>query len=562
MYPQVTIRADELMAPTLVATRRRSTVEAARRTLLASGARVLVVGSRRAVREEDLERLTGWGLGALDASDVAWIGLPLVRAEAAEPAVRRLLSGSVPLLLVTDRRRIVGAIDRARIHPLPAEIPLGGRLEPAAGGLAEARAWLFRIVGKVAESRGVTACLVGGGVRDLLLGRVAPDVDLAVEGDGIRFAERLADEVGGRLVRHTRFGTASIEDARSHGGVWLGRIDVASTRREEYRGPGHLPRVAPARIEEDLARRDFSINAMAVTLSAGRFGRLLDPHGGRADLERSRLEPLSPLSFVEDPTRVFRAARYCARLGARLGPRGRRALGVARRAARLTGGFPALSGERLRAELDLVAKEQRVWDAARRLLRWRALELWDPRYRVTSRSLGRIAGAERLARWAERAGVVLDVSELALAALLVDQDVSVRQRCLERLAFTGGPRTRLVAALTGARPTARALARVGLRPSAVAARLRAVSRTGVLAAWLVGGRRSRRRVEWYLAEGQAARPRLRGEDVVALGVPPGPQVGAVLGALRDDRLDGKLRSEADERAQVVARIRRRKGERG
>src|SRR5262249_34393683 len=150
---------------------------------------------------------------------------------------------------------------------------------------------------------------------------------------------------------HKAFGTASIEGGRGPGGAPLGRIDVASARTERYDTPGALPIVSPATIEHDLRRRDFSVNALAVALGPSSFGRLTDPLGGRLDLGKRRLRPLHPLSFVEDPTRIFRSARYSARLGFRLV--GLKTL----RLALAVGEYPALSGKRLRAEVDLMAAE-------------------------------------------------------------------------------------------------------------------------------------------------------------------------------------------------------------
>jgi len=148
--------------------------------------------------------------------------------------------------------------------------------------------------------------LVGGSVRDALLGLPSANLDLAVEGDGIELAKRL----GGELIRtHPQFGTAVIE---IDGLV----IDVATARTESYPAPGALPEVEPASIEDDLARRDFTINAMAVPLSGE--PALIDPHGGLADLEQGLLRVLHDRSFVDDPTRALRAARYAARLGLRL----------------------------------------------------------------------------------------------------------------------------------------------------------------------------------------------------------------------------------------------------
>jgi tRNA nucleotidyltransferase/poly(A) polymerase len=146
---------------------------------------------------------------------------------------------------------------------------------------------------------GERAYLVGGAVRDLLLGAEHPDLDLAVEGDAVELARRL----GAEPVAHERFSTATVD----LDGV---RVDLARTRAETYPHPGALPEVEPAPLERDLARRDFTVNAMALPLD-GR-GQLVDPHGGRVDLRAGLLRVLHPGSFADDPTRALRAARYAA----------------------------------------------------------------------------------------------------------------------------------------------------------------------------------------------------------------------------------------------------------
>src|SRR5262249_60739118 len=177
--------------------------------------------------------------------------------------------------------------------------------------------------------------------------------ELVAAGAGLAVARRVAGEGGGRLVIHAGFGPASIDGAASPDGTALGRIDVAAARRERYGEPGALPSVSPAGIWDDLLRRDFSVNAMALALAPSDFGMLLDPSGGLDDLRRRRLRPLGPLSFVEDPTRILRAARYAARLGFHLSETGRRGL----RLAFAVADYPALSGPRLRGELERLARD-------------------------------------------------------------------------------------------------------------------------------------------------------------------------------------------------------------
>ena len=388
---------------------------------------------------------------------------------------------------------------------------------------------------------------VGGGVRDLALGRPPIDLDLVVEGDGATFARRLAAETGGDLTVHGEFGTASIERGRAASGEPLGRVDIASARRERYDRPGALPAVDAATIEADLRRRDFSVNAMAFALDPGEFALLLDPSGGRRDLDRRVLRPLSVLSFVEDPTRIFRAARYAARLRLGLERTGRRGLALARDA----GDFPALSGHRLRAEIALLAAEPTGWEGMVLLVRWRALAIWGSGFVASATPLRRIRDGRRLSEWARRAGLGLDPGDAALLALLADQRPAVWPRCLARLGVSGEPMRRLLAAL-GAGPLALRLEREDPRPSEIADLLRPLPAEGLAGVWLRGGPRARRRIQWFVLTGRSVRPLLSGDEVVELGVPRGPAVGACLEGLRRLRLEGRVKTRAHERAFVAA----------
>jgi len=150
------------------------------------------------------------------------------------------------------------------------------------------------------------AFLVGGAVRDLLLAGQTVDLDVAIEGDARATAREIAERLGGEVVEHERFGTATVKAGDLD-------VDLATTRRERYAEPGALPEVEPAGLSEDLGRRDFTINAMALGLSGDSLGVLEDPHEGREDLERGVIRVLHGRSFIDDPTRLLRALRYEAR---------------------------------------------------------------------------------------------------------------------------------------------------------------------------------------------------------------------------------------------------------
>ena len=166
-------------------------------------------------------------------------------------------------------------------------------------------------VARAADAEGWTLYLVGGCVRDLALGGDLLDVDLVAEGEVHSLAAAAASALGGRLITHREFGTVTLE-------VEGARIDLAMARAESYARPGALPRVQPASIGEDLARRDFTVNALALAISGPERGILLDPCKGWADLRRGLVRVLHPRSFVDDATRILRAVRYAVRLGFRL----------------------------------------------------------------------------------------------------------------------------------------------------------------------------------------------------------------------------------------------------
>ncbi len=210
--------------------------------------------------------------------------------------------------------------------------------------------WFLRQAGTLARDLGWDLYAVGGVVRDLFLGLTPLDLDLVVVGNGPALAEQLVSRCDGtRLVKTTEFGTATIlfSDGK--------RVDIATARRERYPYPGRLPEVEPTGdIQEDLGRRDFTINSMAVVLDPVSFGRLLDPFRGLEDLHRGLIRILHPRSFIDDPTRLFRAARYAARFGFQLEETTRRmAEGC------VAGGFVAyLGADRLRRELQLMLEDE------------------------------------------------------------------------------------------------------------------------------------------------------------------------------------------------------------
>lgn len=371
------------------------------------------------------------------------------------------------------------------------------------------------------------AYLVGGAPRDLVRGAAALDLDVAIEGDGVAAAQELAHRLGGHTARHERFGTATVEADRLV-------VDVASTRTEVYDHPGALPRVKWASLREDLARRDFSVNAMAIGLKGDELGRLHDPLGGLADLGEGLIRVLHEASFRDDPTRLLRAVRYGARLDFALEFETERlALDAVADGAMLT-----VSGARVRDELLLMLAET---DPAGPVARARALGLdralhpeldADPEL-VAGAALGAMeTGADRLAA--------------ALAALVSSDPLSLAV-WLDRLQVARPLRDRTVAAARSAPGIARSLGlRDERRPSELARLLSGASPEALALALALGAPPSP--IQDWVNRLRHVRLEITGDDLLREGVPSSPAVGRALEAALARKLDGEIAGREQELA--------------
>jgi tRNA nucleotidyltransferase (CCA-adding enzyme) len=345
--------------------------------------------------------------------------------------------------------------------------------------------------------------LVGGAVRDLALGREPRELDIVVEGD---IADVLA-RLGGTIREHDRFGTAVVERDGC-------RIDVAQARTEFYGAPGALPDVRPARLEQDLLRRDVTVNAIAVALDDG---RVTAAPGATDDLRDGWLRVLHDESFTDDPTRLWRVARYAARLGFAIDPH---TLALARAADPRT-----VSGQRLGNELRLALREPDPL-AALEIARTLNAGLLPPHF-VTRP--GGVAVALALLPPGGRSDLVV------LARCVGAMDARELLRWLDDLGFTAGDRD-VVAA--GSRPSTWQPLLAARTPSQIARAARGVP---VEIVALAGGPNARR----WLSELREVRLEITGDDLLAAGVPQGPEVGRRLQAALDRRLDGELEPGRD-----------------
>ncbi len=369
--------------------------------------------------------------------------------------------------------------------------------------------------------RAVAAYAVGGGVRDLLLERPAGEADLVVVGPAIDVATEAAAAARARAIAHPQFGTATLRAGAA-------AIDVVTARRERYRRPGALPVVTPSTLEDDLARRDFTINAMAIQLyPPGNV--LIDPHGGLADLRTRLIRTLHSASFRDDATRAFRAARYAARLGFAIEAR---TIERMRRDARYVS---ALSPARLGRELSLIFQDKHPE---------RALTLCQDTGLLAACQCGLAwpSGANSSFSLVRKRGA--PIVEFGFCLLLSRASAAEVDVAGSRLA----PPPDVLRAFAGLKDLAAApaLARPSVAPSALVSLMDAVRPAAVAAGALVlPDEIARARCLRYLDEWRHVQPQIGAKDLVSMGF-DGAAIGQGLRALRNGRLNGVLLSRDDE----------------
>lgn len=407
---------------------------------------------------------------------------------------------------------------------------------------------LLAQVGEAAERADAKAYAVGGFVRDLLLDVRNLDVDILVEPDGIALARAVAEECGGEVAAHDRFGTATVKLPDGF------KIDFTTARTESYAHPGALPEVEPSSILDDLRRRDFTINALAVALRPEEFGELLDPFGGRVDLERRRVRVLHALSFVEDPTRLFRAVRFEERLHFQMDGHTE---GLARHAVE-TDALARISPERLRAELFRTLREERSLAAMLRLDELGVFAWMQPDLRPDRDLLQSLEAA--LGWWKDHGKDPLDRCVIYLAGLLAPLGPErAAQTAESRLRLPPPDLEKLGAALRIADQAA-GLLPAGATPAEVHRRLQPLRPEQLvflraLAADCLEAS-AVQVLDRYVREWRHVKLEITGEDLKALGYRPGPALGAALRETLEARLNGGVEGREGELAHACAVLNR------
>jgi tRNA nucleotidyltransferase (CCA-adding enzyme) len=496
-----------------------------------------------AVSREDLDKAIAHGLSHAPVKGIMSSRVATVDAGAPLGEVREAVAGSADgRVAVLEDGALVGVVTRSDLLRALGERP-DVEPEPAASlatelGALERLTPVFEAVAAAAEPYdGVY--LVGGTVRDILLGEPNFDVDVAVEGDAIALAKRLAEALNGRVRAHTKFGTAVVVYGDDE------RVDVVTARTEFYDAPATLPSVEHATIREDLFRRDFTVNAMAVSLKGEDFGRLVDPFRGRPDLDAKTIRVLHNLSFIDDPTRIFRAIRYESRYGFRMDEHTQR---LARGTIEM-GLVGDLSSARLRDELVSLLDEG---DAGASILRLAELGAGQAIHPHLAADQEAVTLLERLRELNERYATGIPAWRLAFVALarklppdeIYDwlQRLKVQRRDAEQIAraVTVGPR--LVERLRGDEPD----------PAEIVALAEPYAPDAPLYALALDDPQP---LHQYFERLRDVRLEVSGADLAELGVGESPQVGEILAELRRRKLNGQLDGRDSELAAARELIR-------
>lgn len=510
------------------------------------------------------EKTVYHGLGYMPVTEVMQTGVMRARPDTPLTEVTEyMVGGDRRFVPVYEDERLVGVVTRTdllrhlhggnrqsetlydleRLSPQPKERDITATLEKR---LPAETVQMLKRLGENGDRLGMPVFAVGGFVRDLMLSQPNLDLDVTVEGDGIFFAETFGLQEGCRVRPHHAFGTAMlIFDDGS-------KLDVASTRLEYYDSPGVLPTVERASLRHDLYRRDFTINTLALALNQGRFGTLLDFFGAQKDLQSKIIRVLHNLSFVEDPTRAFRAVRFEQRLGFQIEPHTEGLL----RSAVKAGLVERIGGKRLQGELLLILKEQEPAPAIKRMAQLGLLPTIHPELRFSADTEKLFSEVKQALAWHRLLYLESSIEEWAVWLLALtdrlDEELyrqvckrlTLPERLMERLfsqrrhSLARLQRLRQMAGGGKGLPNSRLYKLLHGIPSELL--LYGLARTG--------NEELRRLVSHYLTRLSSVRPLVNGTELKKVAGGAGPWIRHLKTLLLDARLDGEIHSKDEELA--------------
>ncbi|HWR58545.1 MAG TPA: CBS domain-containing protein [Thermodesulfovibrionales bacterium] len=397
---------------------------------------------------------------------------------------------------------------------------------------------LLKNAGEVADSLGYKAYLVGGSVRDLLRGQENLDIDIVIEGDGMQFAREFGQRLAAKVRTHERFGTAQVltDDLK---------LDVATARTEYYESPAALPKVETSSIKKDLYRRDFTINTLAVVLNPRDFGVLIDFFGGQRDLREKTIRVLHNLSFIEDPTRAFRAVRFSERFGFKLS---KHTENLIKSALRMNL-FDKLSGSRLYEELLLTFDETEPVKAIKRLSAYGLLKVIHLNLVFGEKIEAILQSVHDTLSWfnllfLEEKPVKGSIYLMTLLSVLSAEE---RQTAFVRLSMPSKIKEIINKGIMNAHEL------IGLLPlrdnAKIYRAIRHLDIEAILFAMAIASNENKKKeISRYLLELRQVKPQTTGADLKDMGITPGPVYSEILNALLDERLRGRLKTRVDELA--------------
>jgi len=394
------------------------------------------------------------------------------------------------------------------------------------------------------KTTGMSAYLVGGCLRDLILQVKNLDLDIAIEGNGIIFAQELAQKIGSTLKIHQRFKTATLVLTNGL------KVDIATLRRERYPYPAALPVVSPGSLSEDLMRRDFTINAMAISLVEDNDQGIIDPYGGQTDLAAGRIRILHNLSFKDDPTRIFRAVRFSQRFNFKIEPE---TLALLKRAIS-EDALDKVNSHRMREELTAILKEQNPFGSLSQLGALGALTFISSKLKINRSVHVLFNSVAKEITW-----FVKNFSDrrrleswlIYFAGLLEPLTLFEINRIIHRLGLTKKDRKRITDYYQAKKKIIPLLSKKQITPKRIFLLLEPLSDEAII---LISAVSSNKNLKKHLADFLKIYSGIRlcvsGVDLGNLGVAPGPEYRKMLNKVLAAKLNGQLHSRDAELALI------------
>lgn len=474
-----------------------------------------------------------------------------------------LSARDIGILPVLDRRKLVGIVTRNDVLKVLHQglvidkritrriarkakpiLNLAKRMENA---LPEKIMDLLRFVGDMAQERHYTAFVVGGFVRDLIMGVKNFDIDIVVEGNAIEFSKAFADKVEGSLVVHRKFGTATVVMPWGLTKNKRFKVDIATARKEKYERPAALPDVEFSPLRDDLYRRDFTINAMAIALNRNNFGQLIDFFNGQRHLQEKVISVLHDGSFIDDPTRIFRAVRFEQRFGFRIDRYTERLI----RTAIKKDMFGKTGNMRIRDELILMLKEEDPILAIKRMHQLDELRFIHPKIKLQKNLTLFFKSINEACQWYKQSPLkrrAIDSWLMYLMALFENLNKRTVKALCSKFAFRRGDRLRIISYKEGCGKILKFLSqKKDLAPSQIYKRLHPFSYEAIL---LIFAKTKHNKVKEaivnFLLKYNNIKIKTTGDDLERLGFRPGPHLGKALDKILYAKIDGKIRTKKDE----------------